>query len=290
MPQELAANGAAEVLEFLGERPVHTVIMSGLIQDNGLESPQNRGRFFAYRGRGRALEGVALIGHATLIEARSEEALAAFALITGKVSGVKMILGEQDRIERFWKFFSAKKSVAHFHRQELLFEQRWPLSSFPKVAGLRPATIEELELVAEAHGRMAEEELGVNPLIIDPEGFRQRCARRIRQERVWVWIRNERLMFKADVVAATAAANYLEGVYVDPKERGKGYGARCLAQLTRCLLKRTQAVCLLVNEHNRVAQGLSRKAGYTVTGCYQTIFLRPPGRSLPGGVNDSGPA
>jgi predicted GNAT family acetyltransferase len=94
-------------------------------------------------------------------------------------------------------------------------------------------------------------------------------------------IEQGRLIFKADVVADTRDAAYLEGVYVDPAERGKGYGARCLAQVSRKLLERTQAVCLLVGEDNRVAQGLSRRAGYTVTACYETIFLHHRRSDLP---------
>ncbi len=35
----------SEVLAFLNERPLYTVVMSGLIRDNGPESPLNRGTF-----------------------------------------------------------------------------------------------------------------------------------------------------------------------------------------------------------------------------------------------------
>ena len=38
-----------EVLNFLKVRPVHTVIMASFIRDNGMESPDNRGKFYAYR-------------------------------------------------------------------------------------------------------------------------------------------------------------------------------------------------------------------------------------------------
>ena len=60
-----------EVLEFLKLRPVHTVVMTSFINDNGLENPDNRGIFFGYRSLTGELEGVALIGHTTLVEARS---------------------------------------------------------------------------------------------------------------------------------------------------------------------------------------------------------------------------
>src|SRR5215203_1496050 len=68
-----------EVLGFLKMRPVHTVVMTSFIQDNGLESAGNRGIFYGYRNRAGELEGVALIGHTTLVEARSEDALITLA-------------------------------------------------------------------------------------------------------------------------------------------------------------------------------------------------------------------
>src|SRR5918997_4918340 len=76
----LAEEHREEVLDFLAERPSHTVYMAGLVRDNGVLSGANRGSFHACRvlGGGR-LEGVALVGHATLVEARREEALVAFA-------------------------------------------------------------------------------------------------------------------------------------------------------------------------------------------------------------------
>ena len=61
-----------EVLDFLAERPVHTVFMASIIRDHGLVSPLHRGSFFACRNDNGSLEGVALIGHATLVEVRTD--------------------------------------------------------------------------------------------------------------------------------------------------------------------------------------------------------------------------
>ena len=274
--EKLTGRHAPDVLSFLSERPTHTAIMSGLIQDNGLESNLNRGEFYGYRGAAGTLEGVALIGHATLIETKSDDAIAAFARRVSQTSCVKMILGERDTIEKFWAAYARRATTEYHSRNELMFEQRWAAAPTGLVPGLRRATLADLSLVITAHAFMAEEELGINPLRIDADGFQMRCERRVRQGRVWVLINNGRLIFKADVISATAAANYIEGVYVNPQERSKGYGRRCLAQVTRELLAQTQAVCLLVSEHNNVGQGLARTAGYAVISCYQTIFLRPP--------------
>ena len=92
---------------------------------------------------------------------------------------------------------------------------------------------------------------------------------------MWVWTEGGRLIFKADVMSDTPEAVYLEGVYVRPDERGKGYGRRCLSQLGRSLLARSGSVCLVVNEQNKDAQEFFFKAGYTLRGLYDSIFLEP---------------
>src|SRR5688572_24267376 len=77
--QLLGQTEEAEVLEFLSGRPIHTVFMVSLIRDNGMVSSFNRGSFFGCRNNHGRLEGVALIGHATIIETESEECIKAFA-------------------------------------------------------------------------------------------------------------------------------------------------------------------------------------------------------------------
>ncbi len=124
------------------------------------------------------------------------------------------------------------------------------------------------------HARTAYEESGINPLDVDPDGFRKRCARRIEQGKTWVWIENGKLIFKAEVVTDSPDVIYLEGVDVHPDERGKGYGLRCISQLTDMFLERTRSVVLLVNEKNRDARRFYEKAGYGLIGYYDTIFLR----------------
>src|SRR4030095_10031966 len=78
---ELRNENQHEVLSFLFTRPVHTVCMVSYIRDNGIESPLNRGTFYGYRNEDGRLEGLALIGHATLVETQNDEALKAFAEI-----------------------------------------------------------------------------------------------------------------------------------------------------------------------------------------------------------------
>lgn len=264
-----------EVLAFLAERPVHTVCMAGLIRDNGVESAHNRGTFYGCRNSEGRLEGVALVGHATLLDARTRRAYSEFALAAQVSTHTHMILGESDAVEEFWNHYADAGQRMRRACRELLFELTKPIEDVCEIEGMRPATAEDLDLVAPVHAGLAEAESGVNPLDVDPEGFRARCLRRIEHGRVWVVVSADgRLLFKADVQAETPEVVYLEGIYIHPAERGTGVGRRCLKQLSRHLLLRARRVCLLVNEENERAHSFYRICGFKLRGLYDTIFLR----------------
>jgi uncharacterized protein len=271
----LSAGHRDEVLSFLAARPVHTVFMAGLIRDNGLMSPLNRGAFYGCRAQDGRLEGVALIGHATLIEARSERALASFARLAQNCSLSHLIRGEEHEVESFWNSYAPEAGREPFLIcREMLFEHRGPVKPQRAVAGLRQATLDDLAMVMTINAELAFEECGVNPLERDALGFRQRTARRIEQGRVRVWVENGQLIFKTDIVSDTPEAAYLEGIYVHPRERRKGYGLRCMAQLSHNLLAHTEAVCLVVNRRHKEAQAFYRRAGYTHICDYDTVYLQ----------------
>jgi predicted GNAT family acetyltransferase len=80
---------------------------------------------------------------------------------------------------------------------------------------------------------MAFDESGIDPLATNPKAFDSGARNASRKEQTWVWVEDGKLMFKADVIADTPEVVYLEGVWVDPTERGKGNGFRCMSQLNR---------------------------------------------------------
>lgn len=271
---ELNQSHEAEVFEFLAARPIHTVFMSSLIRDNGLVSPHNRGSFYACRDRYGLLEGVALVGHATVIEARTENSLARFARLAGNCLNAHLIRGEQETIDNFWKHYASSRQEPRLICREMLFEQRAPVPPTESVDDLRPATLNDLNKVVAVNATMAFDEGGSSPLQKDPGGFRNRTARRIQQGRVWIWIQDHRLIFKADVVGDTPEVTYLEGVHVHVEERRRGYGLRCLTSLSSILLGRSESICLTINEQNKKALNFYEKAGYRFHSHYETIYLR----------------
>src|SRR5688500_11772978 len=72
--RKMTESDRTEVLNFLSERPVHTVVMTSFILDNGMVSELNRGDFYGFADQMGTLQGVALIGHSTLVEARPNDA------------------------------------------------------------------------------------------------------------------------------------------------------------------------------------------------------------------------
>ena len=264
----------AETLDFLSVRPLHTFVMTGWIQDNGLVNALNRGTFYGYCDPDGSLEGVALIGHVTLFETNSDSALSAFARLTQVCPSATAVMGEAGKVSQFLSYYMDGASRPRLISRESLFEQRFKEELDEEAAGLRLATVNELEPVMAVHARMTIEQTGVDPLKMDSEGFRQRCARRIKQGRVWVWVKDERLVFKADVISELPEVAYLEGVFVCPEMRGKGFGSFCMRHLTNKLLQRTKSVCLLAKEQDSAAQSCYQKAGYTLRDHYETLFLQ----------------
>ena len=270
---ELSEADESEVFQFLSARPIHTVFMTSLIRDNGMVSPHNRGSFYSCRDRHGRLEGIALLGHATVIEARSENALASFARLARNCLNARLIRGEQETIGNLWKHYASSGQEPRLISRELLFQQRTP-ANLEGMQDLRPATLNDLDKVLAVNASMAFQEGGISPLQNDPNGFRSRTGRRIEQGRIWVWMQDDRLIFKADVIAHTPEVTYLEGVHIHQEERRKGYGLRCLTSLSSILLAQSESICLTVNEKNKNAMKFYEKAGYQFHSHYETVYLR----------------
>ena len=263
-----------EVLMFLKKRPVHTVAMMSFIKDNGLESADNRGIYYGFRNTTGKLEGVALIGHTTLIEARSDDAIIAFAAVARKSeTPIKLMMSDGKAIERFWNYFADASQKPRLVCNELLFEISFPFPVQNCEWDVRLAKIDELEQIAEAHAEVAFMESGVNPLENDREGFLKRCTKRIEKERTFVVFENGKLVFKADIVAETEDVMYLEGIYVSPDYRGRGVGAKCLAKLSLELLSRVSNISLLSNVDFKDAHKMFAKAGLRNTDSCRTLFV-----------------
>ena len=270
----LSESDRTEVLAFLKKRPVHTVVMTSFIHDNGMESELNRGSYYGFRNRLDELEGVALIGHSTLVEARTEEALKALGF-QARMSTfpIHLIMSTGNDANKFWNYLNGDQRKPALVCTELLFETSFPFPVQKCEFDLRPAVAGELFAVATAHAEVAEIESRVNPMTKDREGFLMRVMRRIEQGRVLVAFDGNELVFKADIIAKTDETAYIEGVYVGEKFRGRGVGSKCLSRLCLDLLGSVENVCLLSNAEFEKAHRSYLKAGLRHTDSCTTLFV-----------------
>lgn len=270
----LTEDDRTEILRFLDQRPVHTVAMTSFVLDNGVQSELNRGEFYGFRNSDGKLEGVALIGHTTLVEARTQEALTALA-ITAKKSKtpIHLIMSSGNDAHSFWNQLTDYRREPSAAFTELLFEVGFPFPVQRCDFELRMARKEEVLAIAEAHAEVAEIETGRNPMLRDRDGFISRVQRRIEQDRIFVVFDGDKLIFKADVISETGKTAYLEGIYVAPEYRGKGIGAGLLSNVCLRLLNRVENVCLLSNVEFKNAHRCFNKAGMRNTDACTTLFV-----------------
>lgn len=263
-----------EALSFLAVRPVQTVVMTSFILDNGMVSELHRGEFFGYRNAAGELEGIALIGHSTLVEARTEDALTALAIAARRSSTpIHLIMSNGSDAQRFHQYLTGGTSEPRLTCVEALFEARLPMAVPVCEFHIDNANMAQLEQVAAAQAEIAFIECGVDPMQRDRDGFLKRVARRIDQGRIFTVYQDGKLIFKADIIAETDQTIYLEGIYVHPDHRGQGVGSRCLGKLSIELLGRVANISLLSNVDFDAAHRSYEKAGFERTGECVTLFV-----------------
>jgi predicted GNAT family acetyltransferase len=261
------------VLSLLSPDSLTNVIMAGFINDNSFTSPRNRGDFYACRNAAGELEGVALIGHTVLLSAQTSNAIKAFASVARRKCSKNLVMAERCVAEEFWKYYAGEQEAPRVVCPILFLRTPILPNNVAEEFRLRPATSDDLDHLTDAHAQMVQETSKVNPLQKDPDGFRQRYLRRIEKNRVWVLIRDGKLIFKADVLAELADAAYIEGVYVSPEQRGHGVGRQCMLALGQALRDRTKAIYLFVENQQIGAVAFYSKLGFEVAGQYELRYF-----------------
>jgi len=142
----------------------------------------------------------------------------------------------------------------------------------PAVRFVRP---EELEVLLPACVAMFTEEIGVRPDNGDGgAAYRARVAELIASGRSFARIENGRVLFKAEIGAATRTACQVQGVWVAPELRGSGLGTAGTAAVVE-LARRYVApvVSLYVNSFNAPARRAYEKVGFTRIGTFASILF-----------------
>jgi uncharacterized protein len=249
-----------QILEFCGEDSVERVFLEDVAR-RGL------GRFTAFADDGR-LTALCHVG-ANVVPSGSDCGRFARAAARGRPL---MIIGDERAVGELWANLAAQMPQP---RDDRPGQPVYAISEPPASGdtGLRPATENDFELLLPACAAAHEEEIGVDPLARDPDGFRWRTRSQIEEGRSWLWVEGDTIMFKAEASARTPSAVQVQQVWVDPPARGKGYGQRGMRDLCRLLLEETPSVCLFVRPENAPAIRVYEAIGMERHGSYRSLIF-----------------
>ena len=225
------------------------------------------GRFSGV-ARGDALVALCHVG-ANVVPSGAD--CGAFADATAR-GQARMIIGEEGAVGELWAAARRRLPKPRDDRPGqpvyVLYE---PPS--PGETALRAATPRDLELLVPACAEAHREEIGIDPLRRDADGFRWRTRAQIDERRSWVWIEDGVICFKAEASAWTPDAVQLQQVWVDPAVRNRGYAKRAMRDLCRLLLRQAPAVCLFVRPENAPAIRVYEGIGMRRTISYRSLIF-----------------
>jgi len=250
----------AQILEFCAQDPVERVFLEDVAR-RGL------GRFVG-RLEDRKLRALCHMGVNVV---PSGEGCGAFAQDVARAAP-RMLIGEARAVSELWEEVQSRLPPPREDRPgQPVFVIRD--SPAPGETGLRAAKLDDLELLMPACAAAHEQELGIDPMQRDPDGFRWRTRSQIEEGRSWLWLEDGAILFKAEASAWTPEAVQLQQVWVDPAARRQGNGARGLSDLCRVLLARVPSVCLFVRAENEPAIRLYETIGMEHVLDYRSVLL-----------------
>ena len=165
-----------QILRFCAEDPVERVYLEDVAR-RGL------GRFIAVENADGRLTALC---HAGANFVPSGRGCAAFAEVAAH-GGARMLIGEERAVGELWDAVRARLPEP---RDDRPGQPVYVLSEAPGAGetGLRPAGLSDLDILVPACAAAHREEIGIDPLSRDADGFCWRTRQQIEEGRSWLWL------------------------------------------------------------------------------------------------------
>jgi ribosomal protein S18 acetylase RimI-like enzyme len=250
-----------QVIEFCTREPVERVFLEDVAR-------RGIGRFSAVARGDGSLDALCHVG-ANLVP--SGVGCGAFAEAAQRGQS-RMIIGEERAVGDLWAAAGSGMPAPREDRpgQPVFVIDEPPA---PGETGLRPATLDDVERLVPACSAAHREELGIDPLERDADGFRWRTRAQVEEGRSWLWLEDDVILFKAEASAWTPSAVQVQQVWADPEVRGRGYGQRGMRDLCRLLLATAPVVTLFVRADNPTAIHVYESVGMRRALTYRSVLL-----------------
>ncbi len=252
--------GLDQILAFCAREPVERVFLEDVAR-RGL------GRFAAF-SEGERLTALCHVG-ANVVPSGLDCGRFAAAAARGRA---RMIIGDERAVSELWEEAAERMPRA---RDDRPGQPVYVIDEPPQAGntGLRAAMPEDFEVLVPACAAAHAEEIGIDPLARDAEGFRWRTRAQIEEGRSWVWIEGGTILFKAEASAWTPFAVQLQQVWVDPPVRNRKNAQRAIRDLIRLLLECVPTVCLFVRPENGAAIRVYEAIGMRREGSYRSLIF-----------------
>jgi predicted GNAT family acetyltransferase len=263
------------VLDLLDRDPIANLFVASRVRAGGLDPARLGAEIWGHEVRGRL--SAACYAGANLVPVGADEAaLDAFAARARKQGRrCSSIVGPAEMVERLWHDLLPAWGPARDIRlnQPLLAISTAPVTD-PDTA-VRRVRLDELDILLPASIAMFTEEVGVSPLAGDGGAlYRSRVRELVAAGRSFARIDDGRIIFKAEVGAATDRVCQVQGVWVDPALRGRGLSAAGMAAVVMaCQRDIAQTVSLYVNDFNEPARRAYERVGFDEVGTLASVLF-----------------
>ena len=264
-----------EMLELTARDPVVNVFADYRTRLTQLDPRWLGGEIWGYQVDGELVSACHSAANLVPIEA-TPEALAAFAeRAQSQPRRCATIVGPTAMVDPLWQMLEPHWQPAREVRERqphMEISTRPRLEPDPLVERTREGDLDTLYPACVA---MYTEEVGVSPEIGGgADLYRARVAQLVAKGWSFSRIEDDRVVFKAEVAAASPYACQVQGVYVAPDRRGEGLAAAGMAAVvTHALRDIAPVVSLYVNEHNLPARRAYEHVGFQQTCTFTTVMF-----------------
>ncbi|WP_405858076.1 GNAT family N-acetyltransferase [Streptomyces sp. NBC_00090] len=271
---EPADLGAA--LAVLESAPVENAFVTARVQVAGLDPWRLGGEMWGWYTEGR-LRSLCYSGANLVPICATPAAVRAFADRARRIGRrCSSIVGPVDPTTELWRLLEPSWGPARDvrARQPLMVAQT-PSTTVASDPFVRRVRKDEMEVIMPACVAMFTEEVGVSPLANDGGLLYQaRVAELVGAGRSFARIEDGKVVFKAEIGAATRQACQIQGVWVAPEHRGKGLSETGMAAVLQyALADIAPVVSLYVNDYNTPARASYRRVGFRETGAFMSVLF-----------------
>ena len=192
--------------------------------------------------------------------------------ITSRMLPVRAIISPAHLVEPLWDRLRTRldpPTVVRMNQPVYAIRRRL---DFPDLTHARFGTRRDLEKLVPACAAMHKEEVGIDPLLRDAAGYRERIRELVEQKRSIVRIEGGEIAAKCEFSAVTSTAVQLMGVWSHPRFRRRGLARETLREVCGHLFRKGKAVTLFVNDFNHPAVALYESLGFSRIGMNRALI------------------